>query len=93
MVDYEPSLSLDDAPVGLSFETGGIVVAESHLMQFAGDRLSATVTVKYKSGTKRPDRGILTFAIEVHNGRGQVVQEGTNLLMMRTRAPNPADFV
>ena len=149
-------LFYDDAPVGLSFETGGIVVTETHIVQFAGlsgdffdlhmddefarslgfqgrvahgllgliltdglknrasqrfaavaslswewnfrkpifagDRLSATVTVTDKRTTKRPDRGILTLAIKVHNGRGQVVQEGTNLLMVRTRLPNPSDF-
>jgi len=150
-------LYYEDTPVGLTFETGGIVVTESHIVQFAGlsgdffdlhmddefarslgfpnrvahgllgliladglknrasqrfaavaslswewnfrkpifagDRLSATVTVKDKRTTKRPDRGILTLAIAVHNGRGDVVQEGTNLLMVKTRTRSPADFV
>jgi acyl dehydratase len=52
---------------------------------FAGDRLSATVTVTDKRSTRRGDRGILTLRFEVHNGNGDVVQEGTNLLMVRTR--------
>ena len=29
-------LFYEDTPVGLSFETGGIVVTESHIVQFAG---------------------------------------------------------
>jgi len=29
-------LFYEDAPIGLSFETGGMVVTESHIVQFAG---------------------------------------------------------
>jgi acyl dehydratase len=36
--------------------------------------------------TQRGDRGILTLALEVRNGQGEVLQDGTNLLMVRTRA-------
>jgi len=47
-----------------------------------GDRISVEVTIAAKRGTKRPDRGILTLAMKVKNQRGEVVQEGTNDLMM-----------
>jgi hypothetical protein len=35
---------------------------------------------------RRGDRGILTLALEVRNGKGEVLQDGTHLLMVRTRA-------
>ena len=142
-------LFYEDTAVGLSFETGGVVVTESHIVQFAGlsgdffdlhmddeyarslgfpgrvahgllglilvdglknraserfaavaslswqwnfrkplfagDRLFARVTVTDKRLTKRGDRGILTLAFEVRNGKGDIVQDGVNLLMVRTR--------
>lgn len=49
-----------------------------------GDRIAATVRVAAKRLTKRPDRGILTLAITVTNQRGEVVQDGENLLMVLT---------
>lgn len=140
----------EDAPVGLSFETDGMVITEAHIVQFAGlsgdffalhmddafardlgfegrvahgllglilvdglknraarqfeavaslswqwnfrkplypgDRIHGRLTVAEKRTTKRPDRGIVTLQVEVVNGKGEVVQEGTNLLMVRTRA-------
>lgn len=140
----------EDAPVGLSFETDGIVVTEAHIVQFAGlsgdffalhmddefarelgfpgrvahgllglilvdglknravrqfeavaslswqwnfrkplypgDRIYGRLTVADKRLTKRPDRGIVTLQVEVVNGKGEVLQDGTNLLMVRTRA-------
>jgi acyl dehydratase len=143
-------LFYEDAPVGLSFDTGGIVITDSHVVQFAGlsgdffdvhmddafaqslgfpgrvahgllglimtdglknraelrfaavvslswtwnfrlplypgDRIFARISVTDKRLTKRPDRGILTLAFEVRNQKGEVVQDGTNLLMVRTRA-------
>ena len=143
-------LFYEDTPVGLTFETGGVVLTESHIVQFAGlsgdffdlhmdddfaralgfpgrvahgllglilvdglknraserfaavaslswqwnfrkplfpgDRLSASVTVTDKRLTKRGDRGILTLTIQVRNGTGDIVQDGANLLMVRTRA-------
>ena len=146
-------LFYEDTTVGLSFETGGIVVTESHIVQFAGlsgdffdlhmdddyarslgfpgrvahgllgliladglknraserfasvaslswqwnfrkplfagDRLFAIVTVTDKRVTKRGDRGILTLALQVRNAKGDIVQDGTNLLMVRTRGANP----
>lgn len=54
---------------------------------FAGDRIKASVTVTDKRPTRRADRGILNLSFKVTNQSGEVVQEGTNLLMVRTRAP------
>jgi acyl dehydratase len=51
----------------------------------AGDRIQAEVAVQAKRETKRPDRGILTLAFKVKNQRGEVVQEGTNELMVLRR--------
>jgi acyl dehydratase len=51
----------------------------------AGDRIQAEVTVAGKRETKRPDRGIVTLAFKVKNQDGQVVQEGTNELMILRR--------
>jgi len=50
-----------------------------------GDRIQAHVTVQAKRETKRLDRGILTLAFEVRNQQGEVVQEGTNELMVLRR--------
>jgi hypothetical protein len=35
--------------------------------------------------TRRGDRGILTLALELRNSKGDVLQDGMNLLMVRTR--------
>ncbi len=142
-------LFYEDAVVGLTFETGGLLVTDSHIVQFAGlsgdcfdlhmddefarglgfkgrvahgllglilvdglknraekrfaavaslswqwnfrqplypgDRISGHLTVADKRLTRRGDRGILTLKLEVRNGAGEVLQEGTNLLMVRTR--------
>jgi acyl dehydratase len=50
-----------------------------------GDRIQAEVAVQAKRETKRPDRGILTLEFQVKNQRGEVVQEGTNELMVLRR--------
>jgi len=50
-----------------------------------GDRIHAEVAVMAKRETKRPDRGIVTLAVKVKNQDGQVVQEGTNELMISRR--------
>jgi len=147
-------LFYEDVAVGLSFDTEGIVVTESHVVQFAGisgdffplhmddefarslgfpgrvahgllglilvdglknraserfqavaslswqwnfrkplypgDRIYGHLRVADKRLTSRGDRGILTLAIEVRNAKGEVLQDGTNLLMVRTR-PKPPD--
>jgi acyl dehydratase len=49
------------------------------------DRIHAEVTIAGKRATKRPDRGIVTLAFRVMNQNGQVVQEGTNELMILRR--------
>lgn len=48
---------------------------------FAGDTIRATITVKDKRSTLKPDRGILTLEFDVLNQRDEVVQRGTNQLM------------
>jgi 3-hydroxybutyryl-CoA dehydratase len=50
-----------------------------------GDRIRAEVTIADKRETKRADRGILTLAFKVKNQRDEVVQEGTNELMVYRR--------
>jgi acyl dehydratase len=144
------SLYYEDVSTGLSFDTDGILVTESHLVQFAGlsgdffplhmddefarslgfhgrvahgllglilldglknrashrfhsiaslswqwnfrkpvypgDRIQGHIEVAAKRLTHRGNRGILTLALELRNGKGEVVQDGTNLLMVRTRA-------
>jgi 3-hydroxybutyryl-CoA dehydratase len=52
---------------------------------YPGERIYSRLTVADKRLTKRGDRGILTLSIQVLNGQGEVLQEGTNLLMVRTR--------
>lgn len=47
-----------------------------------GDQLSALITVREKRETSRPDRGILMLELGVENQRGEVVQRGTNQLMV-----------
>jgi len=139
----------EDADVGLSFQTGAMLVTDAHIVQFAGlsgdffdlhmddefarsldfkgrvahgllglilvdglknraekrfaavaslswqwnfrqplypgDRITGHLTVADKRLTKRGDRGILTLKVEVRNGSGELLQEGTNLLMVRRR--------
>lgn len=48
---------------------------------FAGDTIRATITVKAKRPTLKPDRGILTLEFEVTTRTGEIVQRGTNQLM------------
>ena len=59
---------------------------------FAGDSVSVQITVTDKRVTSRKNRGIATFEFVVRNQRGEVVQRGTNKLMMcRKVADQPAD--
>jgi acyl dehydratase len=53
---------------------------------YPGDRIQGHLSVAAKRLTRRGDRGILTLALELRNVKGEVVQDGTNLLMVRTRA-------
>lgn len=143
---YSARLYYEDSPVGLTIETDGMTVTESHIVQFAGlsgdffalhmdddfarslgferrvahgllglilldglknraaqqfaavaslswqwsfrhpiyagDRISGRLTVSDKRLTSRGDRGILTLSIELRNGDGVLVQDGSNLLMV-----------
>jgi acyl dehydratase len=65
------------ASLGWNWKFTGAIVA--------GDRIQADVAVTAKRETKRPDRGILTLAFKVRNQDGQVVQEGTNDMMILRR--------
>ena len=47
-----------------------------------GDRIHAEIEVQSKRETRRADRGILVLAFKVKNQNGEVVQEGTNDLMV-----------
>lgn len=139
----------EEAEVGERYVTGGIVVTETHLMNFAGltgdffdlhmddafarklgfagrvahgilglaivdglknraetrfravaslgwnwkftgpiligDRIHAEIEVAAKRETRRPDRGILTLEFQVKNQRGEIVQQGSNELMVQRR--------
>jgi 3-hydroxybutyryl-CoA dehydratase len=142
-------LFYEDVPVGLTFDTGGLLLTETHIVQFAGlsgdffdvhmdddfarsvgferrighgllglilvdglknraerrfaaiaslswqwnfraplyagERIWGRLTVADKRLTKRGDRGILTLDVKVLNRTGEVLQDGTNLLMVRRR--------
>jgi acyl dehydratase len=52
---------------------------------YIGDRIRAEIEIASKRETKRPDRGIVTLALKVKNQNGEVVQEGSNDLMMLRR--------
>ena len=144
-------LFYDDVPIGLTFDTGGLLVTDAHIVQFAGlsgdffdvhmdddfarsvgfngriahgllglilidglknraeqrfaaiaslswqwnfraplypgERISGRLTVTAKRLTRRLDRGILTLGIQVLDSHGNVLQDGVNLLLVRTRTP------
>ena len=49
---------------------------------FVGDEVRATIIVKDKRVTSKPDRGILTLDFDVTNQNGETVQRGVNRLMV-----------
>jgi len=51
-----------------------------------GDTLTVRSRVQDKRETSKPDRGIVVFAAQILNQHGEVVQEGTQTLLMRRRA-------
>jgi len=57
---------------------------------FAGDRISAAVEVTQIRPTSDGSRGLVTLRFEVRNQDGAIVQDGTNLLLVRTRGAAPA---
>lgn len=52
---------------------------------FIGDTITCVQTVASKRETKKPDRGIIRFRSEVRNQKGELVQEGVRVLMIRRR--------
>ncbi|WP_233837381.1 MaoC family dehydratase [Paraburkholderia sp. ZP32-5] len=52
----------------------------------SGDRITATMRVESRRETKRADRGIVVFAIDVFNQHGECVQMGKTTTMMVRRA-------
>lgn len=46
------------------------------------DHIHAVITVVKKRPTKREDRGIVTFALQLFNQHGKIIQQGETLLMM-----------
>ena len=50
---------------------------------FIGDVISAEITVLEKKSVSRPDRGILRLGFDVRRADGEIVQQGTNLLMVQ----------
>ncbi len=49
---------------------------------YAGDRIKARLTVRSIGLTKKPERGIVMLSFAVTNQDDQLVQNGTNQLMM-----------
>lgn len=47
------------------------------------DTIHAVLTVESMRETRHADRGIVVFAIEVHNQRDEVLQRGTMTMMMK----------
>lgn len=50
-----------------------------------GDTITVRSRVSDKRETSKPDRGIVSFSVELVNQRGEVVQEGKQTLLMRRR--------
>ena len=52
---------------------------------FIGDTIHVVQTVSQKRETKRADRGIIVWDVEIVNQRGEVVQKGQRTLMIKRR--------
>jgi 3-hydroxybutyryl-CoA dehydratase len=52
-----------------------------------GDRIHARLQVVSKRETRKPGRGIVTFAMQVLNQRGETIQDGETQLLMRASQP------
>lgn len=50
-----------------------------------GDTVHAVVTAVEKTPSRKPDRGIVTLRLEVHNQRGEHIQTGHLKLLMKRR--------
>jgi acyl dehydratase len=55
-----------------------------------GDTIHAQISVKALRETKNPERGIVTFAVDVVNQHAAVVQSGTMTMMIKRRAAEAA---
>ncbi|WP_439495946.1 MaoC/PaaZ C-terminal domain-containing protein [Bosea sp. (in: a-proteobacteria)] len=51
-----------------------------------GDTVHAVVTPVEKVPSRKPDRGVLTLRLDVHNQRGEHIQTGHLKLLMKRRA-------
>ncbi len=51
-----------------------------------GDTVHARVRVQEKREVKKPDRGVITFAVTLFNQRGEPVQEGEHVLLLARKA-------
>lgn len=49
---------------------------------FVGDELGAVIEIMEKRKVTKPDRGILTLVFSVTNQRGEIVQDGSNKLLV-----------
>ncbi|WP_029061122.1 MaoC/PaaZ C-terminal domain-containing protein [Labrenzia sp. DG1229] len=49
---------------------------------FVGDELGAVIEIMEKRKVTKPDRGILALAFSVANQRGEIVQDGSNKLLV-----------
>ncbi len=52
---------------------------------FIGDTLHVEQTIKEKSETKKPGRGVVVLSTKLVNQHGEVVQEGERTVMIKTR--------
>lgn len=57
-----------------------------------GDEISAKFRVESKRTTRNAGRGIVSFAVELANQDGRVVQRGLNRLMMMRKNGSSAPF-
>lgn len=55
-----------------------------------GDTIHARVAVQAKREMRKPDRGIVTFAVTLFNQRGEAVQEGEHVLLLARNANTQA---
>lgn len=52
---------------------------------FLGDTIQARISIDKKKTTSKPDRGVVVQKVEVSNQRGEIVQDGEHILMMKRR--------
>ncbi|KFC66526.1 hypothetical protein FG93_04457 [Bosea sp. LC85] len=55
-----------------------------------GDTVHAVVTPVEKAPSRKPDRGIVTLRLDVHNQRGEHIQTGHLKLLMKRRTGEPS---